>query len=103
MQKLLAISAAIGCAAAINLQLIPPQDVIDQFDAEQAAKAEEEQAQEAAATDDSPMIPGSILPPKYVIMYFEADQLEMAGDFSGAEALREQAAAEKVAYLDDYQ
>ena len=85
MQRLIAITAAISSSSsALKLNLIPPQYVIDQFNAE-------------TANEEPYMLPGSILPPDYVVMYFEADQLEAQGDLEGARLLREKAAAAKEA------
>ena len=37
------------------------------------------------------MMPGTCLPPDYVILHFEADQLEEAGDYEAAEIKRAEA------------
>lgn len=41
-----------------------------------------------------------LLPPKYVILYHEADQLKKDGQYAAAEAKREEAAAAKSAAIE---
>ena len=80
MQKFLAMTALSAFSAAVDLSLIPPQFVIDQFNAEKEAKER----------DEFKML--DLRPPKWVILYFEADRLEAAGMLDEAKAKREEAA-----------
>ena len=73
MQKLLALTAAVLSSSAIAVQL------------------------------GTEMMPGTCLPPDYVILHFEADQLEAAGDYEAAELKRAEAIAAKEAAFAAYQ
>ena len=73
MQKLLALTAALLSSSAIAVQL------------------------------GTEMMPGTCLPPDYVILHFEADQLEAAGDYEAAELKRAEAIAAYEAGLAAYE
>ena len=73
MQKLLALTAALLSSSAIAVQL------------------------------GTEMMPGTCLPPDYVILHFEADQLEAAGDYEAAAIKRAEAIAAYEAGLAAYE
>ena len=51
---------------------------------------------------NSEMMPGTTLPPDYVILFFEAEKLEEAGDYEAAAAKKAEAIEAKRAGMEAY-